>query len=212
MSIILDALRKSENERQRGTPPGLAEARYAATPGRRSLWIPIVFAVLLANLVLMSVWWYQSTADQPPPQVSVPLRALPNEPERMPTATAVQTRPPPAIRSLDQEAATPRPPPVNRAAAQARNRPAERPAPVDNTPAEELPDLTQLTLSGDIVLPPMHIDLHVYSTNPDSRLVFINSARYREGDRLEEGPVIAAITPAGVILEHQGRRFTLPKE
>jgi hypothetical protein len=34
--------------------------------------------------------------------------------------------------------------------------------------------------------------------------------RYREGDRLAEGPTIQSITPTGVVLVHEKLRFHLP--
>jgi hypothetical protein len=37
-------------------------------------------------------------------------------------------------------------------------------------------------------------------------------AKHREQSKLEEGPVVVEITPDGVILEHQGTTFLLPRE
>jgi general secretion pathway protein B len=69
-----------------------------------------------------------------------------------------------------------------------------------------LPSADQLAASG---IPVLNLDLHVYATKPADRLVFINSRKYREGDTLQEGPVIRQITPAGVVLEYQGRSYLL---
>jgi hypothetical protein len=44
------------------------------------------------------------------------------------------------------------------------------------------------------------------------RFVFINMNKHREGARIEAGPVIKEITPDGVILQHQGQTFLLPRE
>ena len=42
--------------------------------------------------------------------------------------------------------------------------------------------------------------------------MFINMEKHREQSRLDEGPVVSEITPDGVVLEHQGREFLLPRE
>ena len=75
-----------------------------------------------------------------------------------------------------------------------------------------LPTFTELTLDGSLQLPELHIDIHVYSDNPADRFVFINMNKYREDDQLGEGPVVQEIARDGVVLEHRGRRFMLPRE
>ena len=58
MSFILDALRKSDAERQRGAAPGLADVRYATHRGRRNIWVPLLAVVLAANIGFMAWLWY----------------------------------------------------------------------------------------------------------------------------------------------------------
>jgi hypothetical protein len=70
-----------------------------------------------------------------------------------------------------------------------------------------LPPADQLSASGAV--PALNLDLHVYSTTPAERLVFINSHKYREGDTMQEGPVVRQITPAGAVIEYQGRSYLL---
>jgi len=65
----------------------------------------------------------------------------------------------------------------------------------------------ELTTSGSV--PALNLDLHVYSTTPAERLVFINSHKYREGDTLPEGPRVRQITTNGVILTYNGRDYLL---
>jgi len=36
--------------------------------------------------------------------------------------------------------------------------------------------------------------------------------KLREGEQLAEGPVVAEITPEGVVLGHQGQFFVLPRD
>jgi len=46
----------------------------------------------------------------------------------------------------------------------------------------------------------LNISFHVYSDNPERRMVFINGKRYREGDSLEQDCVLEGITHEGLIL------------
>ena len=55
MSFILDALRKSENERQRQGGPGLAEVAVSAPKTKTSVWATAAVVLLLANLVAVGV-------------------------------------------------------------------------------------------------------------------------------------------------------------
>jgi hypothetical protein len=76
--------------------------------------------------------------------------------------------------------------------------------------APNLPTIDDVALQGGV--PEMHIDLHVYSANPQERFVFINKHKYREGETLQEGPRVEQITSDGVILSQHGRRFILPRQ
>jgi general secretion pathway protein B len=59
---------------------------------------------------------------------------------------------------------------------------------------------------------PLHLDVHVYSDQPSERFVLINMQKYNEGGRLQEGPVVDAITPDGVILSFRGQRFRMDSQ
>ena len=75
-----------------------------------------------------------------------------------------------------------------------------------------LPTADELRANGTIQVADLHLDIHVYSEQPDDRFVFINMVRHREKSRLAEGPVVQEITPEGVILDYAGTRFLLPRE
>jgi general secretion pathway protein B len=55
----------------------------------------------------------------------------------------------------------------------------------------------------------LHLDVHVYSDRPQERFVLINMLKYGEGERLQEGPLVDAITPDGVVLSFRGQRFRM---
>jgi len=68
MSFILDALRKSEHERQRQTGPTLVEAAVAAPRARTNPWATAAIALLLLNLVALGVFLLvkSRSRDEPP--------------------------------------------------------------------------------------------------------------------------------------------------
>jgi hypothetical protein len=68
MSFILDALRKSEHERQRQTGPGLAEVAVAPPRTRTNVWATAAIALLVVNLVAIGVLLLRKagTSRRPP--------------------------------------------------------------------------------------------------------------------------------------------------
>jgi general secretion pathway protein B len=76
---------------------------------------------------------------------------------------------------------------------------------------EVLPTLNDVAASGT-TLPELHLDIHVNSDNPTERFIFVNMRKYTEGQTLNEGPVVEHITADGVILNHHGLRFLLPRQ
>lgn len=86
--------------------------------------------------------------------------------------------------------------------------PASQPA---AAPARDaLPGADEMTARGS--LPALHLDLHVYATQPQQRFIFVNSRKYREGDTLAEGPVVEQITADGAVLNFRGSRFKLAND
>ena len=81
---------------------------------------------------------------------------------------------------------------------------------VSSPPGDALPSADELTARGG--LPELHLDLHVYSNVPQQRFIFVNSRKYREGDALQEGPVVEQITARGAVLSHRGSRFQLSND
>lgn len=77
-------------------------------------------------------------------------------------------------------------------------------------PAPALPSADDLTARG--ALPNLHLDLHVYASQPQQRFIFVNSRKYREGETLQEGPVVEQITPDGAVLSFRGSRFRLSND
>jgi general secretion pathway protein B len=225
VSLILDALRKSENERQRQAGPGLAAVPEGTGQSRSLPWAWILGGLLGLNLLVLGSLLL--TGDEPA-EVAVQERppAAGSPPAGRATAPAARSEvalrlPKPSggqrgdVRPLSTElrqepgpaAASPAP----SRSAQARvapGPPVAEPEPLD----PGLPTFNELVVQGELSAPPMHIDIHVYSGNPAERFVFINMRKYREGERTREGPVVEQIAPEGVVMSDDGRRFLLPRD
>ena len=59
-------------------------------------------------------------------------------------------------------------------------------------------------------LPPLALNVHMYSDDPAQRFVLINMQRYNEGDVMEDSGIeIVQVIPEGVALRLAGRDFLL---
>jgi general secretion pathway protein B len=220
VSFILDALRKSEHERQRSATPGLSQVPLATPPPQMPRWALGVIGVLIAAvLVLGGAWWQSTRAPADVAASSPPASSAPTVERRV-------DLPPPAPRNTAlQQAAPSRLPDSSLSAAAASSTgvsegPAENAGPgfsppprLTNLPddAVALPSVAMLAAEG-VAVPPLHLELHAFSAQPRDRFVFINGRKYVEGDRLVEGPLLVAIEPTGAVLTHAGRRFMLVQE
>jgi len=214
MSFILDALRKSDSERQQQATPGLASTVQRKEPRRRNFWIPLLVVVLGLNAIL---GWFLMRDDEPvgneTPPVEPVTRSLRKEPvPSQRPAAPVKPAPTQAAVSPPVAAAAPATTTPLAPAAQTEVAPAEPATPPSPDAGEAtLPSFEQLLVAGMISSPQLHLDIHVFAPDSAKRFVFINMRKYREGERLEEGAVVEAITETGVILRQNGNRFTLER-
>ena len=232
MSFILDALKKSETDRQQQGGSDFANIPSSSESPGAPRWLWVLGLLLAVNLaVLLGVLLRDNapqddTAAAPGSAAQQAADAEPSFSERIreardresaartggaasagPVATTSNTSP--AETAARTSAATPSDP-VARAEAEPSAAIQSRPQP-DYTLAA-LPTAEELRANGTLQMPTLHLDIHVYSTKPAERFVFINMVRHREKSRLAEGPVVQEITPEGVILDYSGTRFLLPRE
>jgi general secretion pathway protein B len=281
MSFILDALKKSEVERQRQDIPGLMDSRPVPPRAKFPVWAAALIALLAVNLGVLAVVLTRGGAPAgkaggPSPAAAPATAQSPSVTAQSPSATApslsaatspagAATAPVTASQALSAPAAV---------AAAARNGPARSPSvpasaspdhfsPMDAAPpvyapeipttqdhpspgterrparagsggdaaihhaarapdpvltdsdpfdGEVLPSINELNVAGQPALADLHLDVHVYATQPSERFVYINMRKYREGATLAEGPVLERIRRDGVVLNYQGLRFVLPRQ
>jgi general secretion pathway protein B len=226
MSFILDALKKSEAERQRQSGPGLMDAGIA--PPRRGLpvWAVAICALLGVNvLILGAMLWRQQTpatapaAPQAASQAGAPApraaaRAPAPDPAHFSPLDGAPVYAPeiPLDEPADGTPAAGGPPPVTR---RERIDPAlstaAAAADTDAGADEVLPEISELNLTGAQALPELHLDVHVWATNPADRFVYINMRKYREGAVIEDGLTLERIRRDGIVLNYQGLRFLMPR-
>jgi general secretion pathway protein B len=216
VSFILDALRKSEHERQRSALPGLSQVPQATPAAHLPRWALVVIGALaVAVLALGAAWWQSARVPVETGSASTPTlqRGVELPPAPAPTAApaAPPSRPPP-VTATRPGAATLSPPNQTALAAAATPSP-EAAEPSTAAPADTslLPSAAMLAAQG-VALPPLRLELHAFSDQPRDRFVFINGRKYVEGERLIEGPQLVSVEPRGAVLSLGGQRFRLMPE
>jgi general secretion pathway protein B len=225
MSLILEALRKSEAERRRGEMPDLrAElpppSATKRAPMRKALpWIAALAAIAIAA-VLLSNRWPRDAATTPVPAetATMPVESVRMRPQPpfAPRETArVETARVETAHGAGREA--PEPQPAPRAATPVATTqpgttirgqaPQPPPAPAPANDAET----TVNALSADLrkALPPLQLSMHMWDPDPAKRFVILDGERHVEGDSV--GPMrIRRIDADGVLFDWQGRAVRLP--
>ena len=238
MSFILDALKKSENERQRQSAPALFEVKVAAPRRNFPLWA-VGLGVLLGVNVLVLLWFLlrqpapatpASTASNAagtapasgaaPGMVTVPATSTYIPAGAAPALTVgngnvdagvvAPSAAPPLAEEPVLSVQEPSVPPDY----DARDyRPAVTPAQANaiaaaRREASSVPSRDEVLAQG-AQLPDLRLDLHVYDADPAKRFVFVNMRKLREGESLPEGVRLDSITQSGARFSFRGTQFTL---
>lgn len=193
MSYILDALRKSDQQRQLGGVPTLATAAAMSVPSETpTREVRFLLGVFLMVVIATAIIWLRpsimemttSGAVVAPPAPTLPLAALNTaRPDiqagvPVPVVVAADERGKGIVKNVENE--------MPRGKTQAEP---SRPEP--NRKA----------------LPVMMVAVHAYSSKPEDRLVSINGQLLKEGDTLAPGLILEQITPEGMIFDYRGKRI-----
>jgi general secretion pathway protein B len=233
MSFILDALRKSEIERQRQSGPSMAEFPVARQDRRLPVALIAIGFLLAVNLAVVLFFMLRSENKEPEhaaaavqvaaapasvsnaapagvPPANQPAPALTGPPQPAPTAPGAYEVPGAYVASPEEAYGAPAtlppdaPDPTLIPEGEAPAGPA-----VTFTPPSGTEDAA--SVMSQTGLPPLTIDLHIYADEPAKRAVFINGRRYTQGAQIVEGPKVEQITRDGALLTYRGRRFLLPR-
>ena len=217
MSIILDALKKSEAQRRLGQTPTLGSAvKLPESTGQHRRFTSASWIVTLGVVFAVAAWFVydwtstpaQELATASPAPKSAAEQSTPTEPER--------------ITSQDQSAKTPVQnyvPLVSIPVGEAQ-KPVQKPVPAAASPkqesaAEQSPlhasitplMLFQLPKTVREEIPDIHITMQVYSEQIEQRFALVNGRRLKQGDTLATGLELVEIRRKGLVFSYRNYRF-----
>ena len=223
MSYILDALRKSEEQRRRGTVPDvLAVQRMSKNKANENRFLSFfLLAVLLLNACLLIWWlspWHPTRHEAAGGNTNVPGSKTTAVSPANPTKQNLQGGPASKAHAAMRKEGTGTA--SNGRADTGSALSVSMPQPPGKQPASDLqtgnlrPDgvqklisLNELPLSIQQSLPELSISVHYYVSNPASRMVNVNNRTMREGEELTSGLKLEEITQDGAIFSYQDYRF-----
>ena len=224
MSYILDALRKADAERERGSVPSIhaqpsfAGARPAGPAPASRMWIVVaVIGALLALVAAMAA--YLLFGRSPASEVAKPAAPPPSTVAAAPAAPAASTpapvtlapalpAPPPPVRKARAAPAASAPPAATPTAAASAPASTPRPPPTAKT-EERIYTLDELPDDIRRQLPTLSVGGSMYSPTPASRLVNINGQVLREGEHITPDLLVQQIRLKSAVMSFKGYRYTL---
>jgi general secretion pathway protein B len=228
MSYILEALKKSQAERQLGELPSihapqvqLHDGAASASARRTPIWLALggVAVAVAAALLLWQPW--QADAAAPAAAAVVPAVLAQAVPAPLPVTAppaAVAPAPvaasvPPAATAAPVHHARPVAEPKQETPGQVVSPPVAAPAPaVPPTPAaeESVPGMRDLPEPIQRQIPAIAIGGYIYSKNPADRLLLIDKVLRHEGEELAPGLVLEKLQPKAAIFSFKGYRYRVP--
>jgi hypothetical protein len=226
MSLILEALRRSERERQRQQADAAAGVLRMAPPPdpaarrRRGLWSVLALSALAAAIgffrpndreapvVAVATAPASDIAGPPPSAVSASAPAL-----KVPAVDAVapnQASAPatPVVPATAERALTDA---LGPAPAPAMAAPAAPPPAADADTGARPVRVADLPPAERTALPPLRVTLFAYADDPARRVLWVDGRRVQDGDTLAPGLVLKQIRRDGAELDWQGRALWLER-
>jgi hypothetical protein len=196
MSFILDALKKSEEERLRQQNPSTLPTAVRRTNDRTPSWVWALLGLLAVNLVVLAFVLLKPATPPPAAEPESPLivatTSVPSD-----TSSIVQpVTPPGQVASSTPTTVMPR---------------------IDATPIPTAPPLSSVPsrdqqIAAGANLPAATLNLHVYDSDPAKRFVLLNGERLREADTSRDNLKVLSITPEGVVLGYGDSSFAVSIE
>ena len=216
MSYILDALKKSEQERGQGNIPNVQTVHSSSLNydnEKNTYWPYILIAAVLLNLLAISYFIFDkeknlhtddslvttekaSVGTNTPLPAETKIKTTKKEPEEAQEKlinTAVENK-------KHQVANTKKLSPT----------PASKPTKIEtkksapHTNNKFITDYYDLSDSIKNQLPTITVSAHVFSTNPLQRSIVINNNFMEEGEYISNRLILHEITKDGAIFDHQG--------
>lgn len=206
MSYILEALKKSDTERQYSkTTHPLADLSPLAHRNKRGRSIVFVagLSLLLIGATAISALWYfkqlptmtvktlQEQQTELSPKVSTP-PTKETEPHQD-IQYVVEPKPLKHISPAEDFVVISAPPPPQKML----------------TKHSDAPQLSELPIEIQNDIPKLNLAGHAYAEDPDSRLIIINNKIVREGDTIGDQLLLKEITFEGVVLSYKTILFQI---
>ncbi len=219
MSYILDALKKSEQERGHGNIPDVQTVHSSSLnyhSEKKSYWPYFLIAAVLLNLLAII---YFIVDKQPAEQIetSTPQASAAAQTETVAEViveTAEVEQQPVTVSSSENKIIAIEKPETETTTESEKTPATEKIEPITTkteTPATnqqaKIWEFYELPESIKQDLPSFVISAHVYSTNPLQRSIVINNNFLEEGEYVLDGLIIHEITPDGAIFNYQGTLF-----
>jgi len=221
MSYILDALKKSDRERNQEEVPGLASIHdpYPYSPKQQSSgqwkkYLLASFAFTLLISVSTTFWYLQRKSSGSAEKIVIYQKQL--DTVTVETNTAEDS---PEIKTAETEQKHP-PTPVSLKRTQEKiiipyqeTPPPEQQAtviqPTVRSGTADIPELEDLPDSLREGIPELHFAGHTYADDPTRRMIIINNKIVREGEKAGNSLRLVEITWTGVIMNYRGQLFKI---
>jgi general secretion pathway protein B len=238
MSYILDALRRSEEERRQAESLVLTQgpAHPIELPHRRlAPWAGVgIVAVVVVAVAYWAITARHSDVTAPssaalnqatvavPPTSAVPSAAVPAVEA---PAVATELRPAPELKTnplvplkasegtrdlADEAQAAPR---KSKRARRAARSSGEAPAQgvANGSGPEAIKFLRAMSPDFQRSLPQLVVNIHIYAQRESDRILYINNHQYHAGDRVRDDVRVEEIVEDGAVMSSRGQRFKLPR-
>lgn len=220
MSLILDALKKSEAERLRGQVPNLLSP-LPATPQQARVqkktilpWLLMVIVLLLAAL-LASVVFLNKPATVT--DVQAPAQTVLNQAEANKTVPVPASKPDSA-NVTNQKSEVPEKPattvvetgPLISTTPEITQAAVEPTPDIQTSTEPRIAGMSEMPVDQRQQLPALKLSMHVYSSEAGKRFAIIDGQRVNEGSVIGTA-VVEKIRQDGVVLSVQGQSYLLPR-
>jgi cytoskeletal protein RodZ len=222
MSYILDALKKSEQERGHGNIPDVQTVHSSSLNYRnekKAYWPYILIAAVLLNLI--AIVYFIVNKEKP---------VEPGNVEQIVSTVIQTTAENDVIAEKIEQPVIPSPVTSNRKNTEVKKPVAETTientakttqlaesekttVTATNTDEQAVSDETKIIDFYDLpesikqALPSIVVSAHIYSSNPMQRSIVINNNFLEEGEYVLDGLILYEITPDGAIFNYQGTLF-----
>ncbi|MCP3893000.1 MAG: general secretion pathway protein GspB [Desulfobulbaceae bacterium] len=217
MSYILDALKKSDRERKKGTTPTIYSVHsnqvhpkmHRSKPGRLPLLLLATLLIIGGGSVATYFFYF---ANKSKPNTDISINGDTTTADQRPQATiGLQSEPIKVISPITIKPAALLNKKLETDKQQdkvGQRRHLEQPNPTQS----QKTDITQLQNLPESIkseLPVLAFAGHTYSETPSQRMIIINNEIVKEGERIEEELRLIEITWEGIVLEFKDHLFSM---